>query len=177
MTDAEATPLQRDLLDQDVSLYGQVLNTSRIYAHFPAMLGPLQALDGALATSGVLAGDLISIARLRVAQINGCPFSMDINAAGLLRSEEGRRKALAVESWHDSDVFSRLEKAVLAYAEALTRSDRDVDDELIDDLRSTLSDEAIVELTCWLCLENFYSKFNRAFRVESQGFRIIAKGG
>ena len=74
VTGDEASPLQRDLLADDVSLYGQVLNTTRIYAHFPAVLPPLRALHGALASTGTLASDLVSLARLRVAQINGCPF-------------------------------------------------------------------------------------------------------
>ena len=85
-------------------------------------------------------------------------------------------KVLAVASWRDSEVFSPEEKTVLAYTEALTRSDQDIDDELFHDFRSMFSEEAMVELTCWLCLENFYSKFNRAFRVESQGFCLIDKG-
>jgi hypothetical protein len=30
-------------------------------------------------------------------------------------------------------------------------------------------------LTCWICLEDFYSKFNRSFRIEAQGFRLISQ--
>jgi alkylhydroperoxidase family enzyme len=68
-----ATAEQKRLLDDDVESYGQVLNTTRLYAHVPELLPPLRALHGALANSG-LPEDLVSLARLRVAQINGCPF-------------------------------------------------------------------------------------------------------
>jgi alkylhydroperoxidase family enzyme len=54
-------------------LYGQVLNTTRLYAHVPDLLPPLRVLHGALAGGG-LPESLVSLARLRVAQINGCPF-------------------------------------------------------------------------------------------------------
>ncbi len=68
-----ATAAQRKLLDEDAELYGSVLNTTRIYAHAPAVVPPLRALHGALASGGLPDG-LVSLARLRVAQINGCPF-------------------------------------------------------------------------------------------------------
>jgi alkylhydroperoxidase family enzyme len=68
-----ATPEQQRVLDEDEALYGDVLNTTRIYAHAPELLAPLRALHAALAGGG-LPELLVSLARLRVAQINGCPF-------------------------------------------------------------------------------------------------------
>jgi alkylhydroperoxidase family enzyme len=50
-----------------------VFNTTRLYAHVPDLLPPLRALHGALAGGGLPEG-LVFLARLRVAQINGCPF-------------------------------------------------------------------------------------------------------
>jgi alkylhydroperoxidase family enzyme len=71
--EGNATAEQKRLLDDDVEAYGQVLNTTRLYAHVPELLPPLRALHGALAAGGLPEG-LVSLARLRVAQINGCPF-------------------------------------------------------------------------------------------------------
>jgi alkylhydroperoxidase family enzyme len=100
---------------------------------------------------------------------------MDLNAAGLLREENGGGKLAAVESWRSSTLFSGPERAALAYAEAITRSDADVDEELFASLREAFGEAELVLLTSWICLENFYSKFNRAFRVDAQGFCLVPR--
>ena len=63
----------------------------------------------------------------------------------------------------------------MAYAEAVTRSDLDVDDELFATVRKEFEEAELVLLTGWICLENFYSKFNRAFRVDAQGFCVVPR--
>ena len=95
---------------------------------------------------------------------------MDLNAAGLLRADEDEGKALAVDRWSDSSLYTDTERVALAYAEAVTLSDQDVDDEQFAALRGILDEDEIVELTAWIVLENLYSKFNRAIRIEAQGF-------
>ena len=57
----------------------------------------------------------------------------------------------------------------LEYADAITLSDRDVDDDLFARLREHYADDAIVELTEVVAWENASSKFNRALRIPSQG--------
>ena len=66
-------------------------------------------------------------------------------------------------------MFSEAEKVALEYADAITLSDRDVDDTLFARLQSSYDEDAIVELTAAIAWENASSKFNRALRVESQG--------
>ena len=98
---------------------------------------------------------------------------MDFNAAGLLRAENGAEKVRAVSRWRDADAFSEVERIVLAYAEAMTDTSQELDDELFERARSHFSDAQLVSLSAWICLENFYSKFNRSFRIAAQGFCMI----
>jgi alkylhydroperoxidase family enzyme len=100
---------------------------------------------------------------------------MDLNAAGLLRESDGGKKIEAVRDWRSSALFSAQERAALAYAEAVTRSDADVDDELFEEVRQQFDEAELVLLTGWICLENFYSKFNRAFRIDAQGFCVVPR--
>lgn len=67
------------------------------------------------------------------------------------------------------DVFDKDERLALEYADAITLSDRDVDDELFGLLRNRFNEDEIVELTEIIAWENASSKFNRALRLPSQG--------
>jgi len=78
-------------------------------------------------------------------------------------------KILALAEYATSPLYSDAERVVLEYADAITLSDRDVDDDLFARLREHYADDAIVELTEVVAWENASSKFNRALRIPSQG--------
>ena len=79
-------------------------------------------------------------------------------------------KILDVPRHRDSAAFSDLEKRVLDYAEALTRTPAEASDEMVERLLSDLSPEQLVELTGVIAWENFRARFNRGFDVGAQGF-------
>ena len=56
----------------------------------------------------------------------------------------------------------------MEYAERITLSDQDVDDDFFRKLRDRFTEDAIVELTEVIAWENASSKFNRALRIPSQ---------
>jgi alkylhydroperoxidase family enzyme len=78
-------------------------------------------------------------------------------------------KILALAGYATSPLYDEKERVALEYADAITLSDRDVDDELFGRVRSYFDDDALVELTAVIAWENSSSKFNRALRVPSQG--------
>ena len=79
-------------------------------------------------------------------------------------------KIEALNDYAKSPLFSEAEKVALEYADAITVIDRDVDDELFARLRQHYDDDTIAELTMIIAWENASSRFNRAFRIPSQGF-------
>ena len=78
-------------------------------------------------------------------------------------------KILALDDYATSPLYDERERAVLEYADAMTLSDRDVEDELFGRVRRFFDEDAVVELTAVVAWENSSSKFNRALRVPSQG--------
>jgi alkylhydroperoxidase family enzyme len=78
-------------------------------------------------------------------------------------------KILALPDYGTSSLYSDVERTVLEYADAMTITDREVDDELFSRLQTFFEDDVIVELTAAIAWENASSKFNRALRVPSQG--------
>ena len=78
-------------------------------------------------------------------------------------------KILALEEYATSPLYDERERVALEYADAITLSDHDVDDELFERVLRSIDDDAVVELTAVISWENSSSKFNRALRVPSQG--------
>ena len=78
-------------------------------------------------------------------------------------------KILALESYAASPLYDERVRVALEYADAITLSERDVDDDLFARVRRAFDDDAVVELTAVITWENSSSKFNRALRVPSQG--------
>ena len=76
----------------------------------------------------------------------------------------------ALNDYAESAFYSDAEKAALEYADAITDTNRDVDDELFVRLQQHYDDDTIAELTMIIAWENASSRFNRAFRIPSQGF-------
>ena len=77
-------------------------------------------------------------------------------------------KILALEEYATSPLYDERERAALEYAERMTITEQDVDDELFSRLRRFFDEDALVELTATITWENSSSKFNRALRVPSQ---------
>ena len=63
----------------------------------------------------------------------------------------------------------------LEYAEAITHTDRQVDDALFAKVKRHFTEPQIVELTAAIAFENFRSKFNPTLGVEAQGFCMVPK--
>ncbi|MCZ6870630.1 MAG: carboxymuconolactone decarboxylase family protein [Gammaproteobacteria bacterium] len=72
----------------------------------------------------------------------------------------------AIPSWQTSDVFSPLERAVLAYTDGLVRDGGRIADATFEQLKEALSDEEILELTYVICTYEMHATMCRALRLE-----------
>jgi alkylhydroperoxidase family enzyme len=86
------------------------------------------------------------------------------------RNGLSREKIEALPQYATSALFTDAEKVALEYADAMTDTRRDVDDPLFARLQGHYDDDTIAELTMIIAWENASSRFNRAFRIPSQGF-------
>ena len=70
-----------------------------------------------------------------------------------------------------SDVnFSELERLVLEYADAMTRTPVEVPDALFARLRERFSEAELVELTSAIAWENYRARFDHGFGIEAENF-------
>ena len=155
--------------------YGAILEPARLWGRTPKVFATLALLYGAFdRRSSPLEPALRTLVTVRVSQINWCPFCVDINSATALKRGISDKKLAALGGYAGSDLFSDKEKAALAYAEAVTYSDRQPTPDQFETLRRYFDDDAIIELTGLIGFQNMSSKFNAALGVEPQGFCAIA---
>ncbi len=91
-------------------------------------------------------------------------FSQHCKQARLLGMDEA--KIAALPSWAVADVYSPVERAVLAYTDGLVLGGGRVADDVFAALRAHLTDEQILELTYTTCLYDMHAVMARALRLE-----------
>lgn len=151
--------------------YGRELEPARLWARSPKVFAGLSLLYGALdRKSSPIEPTLRTLITVRVSQINWCAFCVDINSATALKRGLTEAHLEALHHFEESPLFDARIKAALAYTEAVTYSDRQVDSALMARLKGYFDDEAVIELTALIAFQNLSSKFNSALDVAAQGF-------
>ncbi len=151
--------------------YGQVLKPALLWARVPRLFAAVAMLYGVLDRKSSPIDPVIrSLITVRVSQINWCRFCVDINSSVLAKRTGSMDKVDALEQWSHSELFSEREKTVLEYVEAITFTDRHVEDALIQRLSEYYDEDEIVEMTGLIAFQNMSSKFNSALDLPTQGF-------
>ncbi|MER5745073.1 carboxymuconolactone decarboxylase family protein [Streptomyces sp. NPDC002225] len=63
---------------------------------------------------------LVELVNLRVSQLNGCAYCLDVHTRAALRAGETTQRLGVLAAWRDTEVFTARERAALALAEATT---------------------------------------------------------
>lgn len=154
--------------------YGRELEPARLWARSPKVFAGLSLLYGALdRKSSPIEPTLRTLITVLVSQINWCAFCVDINSATGLKRGLTEAHLAALPEFETSALFDARTKAALAYAAAITYTNRQVDADLMARLKSHFNDEAVIELTALIAFQNLSSKFNSALDVAAQGFCSI----
>lgn len=141
-------------------------HTARLPYH---QLAP-KAFKGLLDLSAALQKDLLGhrltdLVLLRVSQINGCAFCIDMHFRDLLRQGVEPRHINALAGWREAPFFSDRERAALRWAELVTGTPHtDTSDEEFAKLRAHFSDVEIAELGFTIAVINAWNLLNVSFR-------------
>jgi len=77
------------------------------------------------------------------------------------------RDLTELADFESSTAFSAVEKLAIRYAEAMARTPADVPQDLYDAMSRHFDAKQLVELTSAIAWENYRSRFNRPFEVQS----------
>jgi AhpD family alkylhydroperoxidase len=120
------------------------------------------------AAGGTLERRLKELVNLRISQINGCAFCIDMHWADLLKQGVEPRRVNAIAGWREAHrFFDEKERAALQWAEAVNaipqRTPDDGDFELV---KQHFSDAEIADLTFSVTAIRAWNMLNASFHTQ-----------
>jgi AhpD family alkylhydroperoxidase len=117
---------------------------------------------------------LIELLNVRISQINGCAYCLDLHVGDAVKNGESAQRLAVLPAWRDTDLFTEKERAALILAEAITNiSDAAAREREGGHARKHLSD-AEFSAVSWLAIT--MNAFNRVSIVSQHPVRNKAKG-
>lgn len=118
---------------------------------------------------------LVELVYLRVSQINGCAFCLDMHTRDLLQKGVRVEKLALVQTWHEAgSLFTERESAALAWAESVTRvAQTGVPDADFQAAMAVFSEKELADLTMAISLMNAYNRIAISFRRTPEAVRAV----
>jgi AhpD family alkylhydroperoxidase len=131
----------------------------------PAGVKTLGAVYAHVERSG-LPKQLVNLVYLRVSQINGCAYCIDMHSRDLLEGGLSIEKLVLVPAWREGGaLFDDTERAALAWAETVTRvADTGVPDAEFAAAAAVFDEKQLADLTIAIGLMNTYNRMAISFR-------------
>jgi AhpD family alkylhydroperoxidase len=124
-------------------------------------LPALQAVSKAISRARVeIPLELLS---LRVGQLNGCSWCVDMHAKTLRKEGESEERVYAVGAWRETPYFSDAERAALALTEAMTRiADQPdpVPDAVYAEAAAHFDEQALAAIILSVATVNLWTRMN-----------------
>ncbi|HVX80549.1 MAG TPA: carboxymuconolactone decarboxylase family protein [Devosiaceae bacterium] len=128
---------------------------------------PVQMLidyGGAVASLG-LEKSLIILVETRASQINGCAGCLVWHTREARATGETEARIYQLDAWRESPLYSRRERAAIAWTEALTRMDRRDMDDAYALVAEQFTPEEQVQLNLAIGVINSFNRLNIGFAV------------
>jgi AhpD family alkylhydroperoxidase len=117
--------------------------------------------------------ELINLVYLRVSQINGCAYCIDMHSRDLIKLGVTVEKLVLVPVWREAEnVFSARERVALAWAETVTRvAETHVPDADYEAVAAEFSDKELADLTYAIGLMSAFNRLGISFRTSPAAAR------
>lgn len=164
------TELPDEWKETSAAQFGEVPEPVEVLFNHPELAAANLEFSAEAASWRAVDASLKSFAHMAVAALVGCSWCLDAGYFQAQNDDLDLAKASQVPRWRDSDVFSPLEREVLAYAEAMSVTPTTVTDEQAASLLRQLGPAGVVELTTFVAYANMSTRANTAHGITSQGF-------
>ncbi|HEY4126767.1 MAG TPA: carboxymuconolactone decarboxylase family protein [Gammaproteobacteria bacterium] len=109
---------------------------------------------------------LLDLVFLRVSQINGCAYCLDMHARDLLKQGEDLQRIVSLDAWRESDFYTPKERAALDWAERVNALDEEAAmDAAGAELQRHFDEREIADLTFAVAVINAWNLLNVGLRT------------
>ena len=147
-----------------------MLEPLRMYAHIPRLLNAIGRLEQAESKLDVLSPRHRALTELKAATTVRCEYCIDLGSQIARTWGITDEELLGMADYRNASCFSDLDKLILEYATAMSRTPVEVSDQLFDALRAHFDTPQLVGLTHVITLGNLRARFNVALGIGSSGF-------
>ena len=143
----------------------------------PEALNTLVATEKYLAhcykTKKTLSQTLIELVKIRVSQINGCAYCIDMHTKDARAAGENEQRIYALSAWRETDFFTDTEQAALAWAEANTLiHTQAISDDLYQQVTEYFNAEQLVDLTIAVTTINSWNRIALSFKSKAGSYNV-----
>ena len=146
-----------------------MLEPLRMYAHIPRLLSAYGKLEQAESKLDILTPRHRALAELKAATTVRCEYCIDLGSQIARQWGITDEELLAMANYRNAACFSDVDKLILEYATAMSRTPVEVTDQLFDALRVHFDTPQLVGLTHVINLGNMRARFNIALGIGSSG--------
>jgi AhpD family alkylhydroperoxidase len=131
----------------------------------PQALAAMYGLQQAVNNSG-LEHSLLELVKMRVSQLNGCAFCIDMHFRDAKKAGEKDERLYLLDAWREAPIYTAREQAALQWAEALTRlGEHGVPDEIFAEVRKHFTEAELVNLSLAIVAINGWNRLSIGFKV------------
>ena len=117
--------------------------------------------------------ELLELIRLRVAQINGCAYCVDMHHKELKHLGETDLRLSSLCVWQETPYFSEKERAVLLFSENLTQIiGNTISDEIVGVLSNFFSKQQIAYLSLAVSQINTWTRLMKTFQFTPGNYQV-----
>lgn len=132
---------------------------------FGDVIGGMIALNRIIESSG-LEEKLLLLVEIRVSQINGCGYCIDMHTKDARLAGETEQRIYLLNAWREAQLYSARERAALAWAEAVTRLEKgEVPDDVYQQAREHFDEQQLMKLTLQVVAINGWNRFCISFNA------------
>jgi AhpD family alkylhydroperoxidase len=141
------------------------------------LVGALLTVDRAVHESPHLSAELRELVCLRVSQLNGCAYCVDMHGKELTALGVEAEKIYQLPTWREARLYDARERAALAWAEVLTRlADRPPDDADLSAVMDHFEKDALTALTLAITQINSWNRLAVGFGYEPGHYQAGSLG-
>ncbi|WP_316810884.1 carboxymuconolactone decarboxylase family protein [Pedobacter heparinus] len=116
---------------------------------------------------------LLRLMDVRVSQLNGCAYCLDMHSKEALHAGETVQRLISVSAWREAPYYTPQERVVLEFAELLTIMGEGVDiDPLHNELLKYFNKAEIANLTVAIAQINSWNRIVKSTGIVAGSYQI-----